>query len=269
MSDETNRKRAKRPRKRSTNGTKVPPVTVEDQEWIGRLRDGINHFILKRGTNAKAVSLKAGLGATFVSDFLADRSSAPGMVPMFRVATALGTTLANLHGGEDDLSPSALLNQIELVAIIETGAFRDMPKGNKFPRVHAAPIKSLPGAARFAGTVKDRAMDACTTSPMTPGMEVHWIDMASADLAVESGNIYVIRRTRDGKSWEWLIRRAKVFSDRVEYHAESTIGGVWTEPIVATGKPLIDVPISQKARPKGAPIVVGLVYHWGYTNPDL
>lgn len=224
------------------------------------LIERINKRIGVLHTNAKAVSLKAGLAATYVSDLLAKRSIAPGAFPLKAIATALDCSLAYLFGEEDDVAPPTvkLLELIPVVATVEAGAFRAMPKDGELPRIAAPKSRLHPTATHFAVRVLDAGMDACADGPLMPGMYAHCVDLDSANLRVESGRLYCIRRTQDnGKTWEWLIRRARVHGDgRVVFTAESHK----TYPVIEVrGTPTIDSAIGKRKARDGV-TVAGLVF---------
>lgn len=210
-------------------------------------------------TNAKAVSLKAGLAATYVSDLLAKRSIAPGAFPLKAIATALDCSLAYLFGEEDDAVPPTvkLLDLIPVVATIEAGAFRAMPKDGELTMIAAPKSRLHPTATHFAVRIFDTGMDACADGPLMPGMYAHCVDLSSANLTVETGRLYCLRRTQDnGKTWEWLIRRARVHGDRVVFVAESR--GAHPR-IEVRGTPTIDSAIGKRKARDGV-VVAGLVF---------
>jgi len=257
------RKRSAPSRPRAAEPKRTPGGWNE--KHTAQVIERIKYWIKLRSTNAKAVSLDAGLGNTFVSDFIAGRSAAPGYLPMCNIAKALGIKLAILSGEIDVDDPVTVgLQKIPLVATIESGTFRSMPKEHKYPGTYAPPNRAYPHIMPFAVKVNDRTMDACTDGPIVPGMEVCCLDMASAEMKVEDGKLYVLRSSRDGQLWEFLIRRAHVTDDRITYKAESTQK---IADIVTRGTPLIDSGIAPKRRNKKAPIIIGRVYFIGREVP--
>jgi len=106
----------------------------------------------------------------------------------------------------------------------------------------------------FALEIRDIAMDAATPIPLSHGSFALCIDMIRAKLVVESGKIYAIRRWReiDGQRHEEIqIRRAQVFSDRVELTAESRRPDLFG-PVVILG--------TLSSNPADATHAFGLVY---------
>lgn len=112
-----------------------------------------------------------------------------------------------------------------IIGISEAGAFRTMSEyaDNEvdLPQLAAAKSRDYPNAKHFALEVRGDSMNAAK-KPILEGMFVLCVDMIDAELEIESGKIYVVRRTLDGgQSYETTIKRAKVFRDRVELHPES------------------------------------------------
>jgi transcriptional regulator with XRE-family HTH domain len=63
------------------------------------LRWRLQDILMERGLTAKDVSIKAGLGATFVADLLAGRNASPGIVALWQIAAALDLPLTDLISG--------------------------------------------------------------------------------------------------------------------------------------------------------------------------
>src|SRR5215471_381239 len=241
-------------------GGKTPSI---DYYSTDLMRERIGMLMSKHGTNAKAVSSAAGLAATFVSDILAERSTSPGLFPVMKIAAALKTSLAFLIGESDDEHSNGqgqqLTQRVPMVATVETGAYRAIPADPQYPLVHAPGCVQHPDADGFAVLINDHAMNACPGGAMVPGMQALCVNMGAAGLLIESGRLYCLRRTEDGgRTWEWLIRRARVFSDRIVFEAESHRPGF--EPIVVRGPVTIDGGVKPSRRIRSGVVVVGLVY---------
>lgn len=114
----------------------------------------------------------------------------------------------------------------------------------------------FPDVRHFALEIRDESMDAVTPLPLTLGAHVLCIDLAEAKLIIESGNLYAIRRALDHDLVETIIRRARVFADRVELIAESSHrNGQQFEKITIEGHLTTD--------PKAQVYAFGLVYYVG------
>jgi SOS-response transcriptional repressor LexA len=209
-------------------------LAPETQAMIQR----VSQLIEERGTHPREVARKANLGVTFVYDFLRGRNNRPAMEAMKAIAEVLGTTVAHLSGEADGhvkTAPEVIgVSAIPIMGIVEVGAYR---KEKTQQGVTYGPSSSdHPTASHFALEVRDDCMNAAA---VPKGSMVLCVDMKDAGLAVETGNIYAIRRTDDdGKTWEMLLRRARVFSDRTELEAESTSSyGKINHPGVLTTDP--------------------------------
>lgn len=185
-----------------------------------------------------ALSKQAGLGETYISDLLMGKNSNPSIPALISIAKVLETTVASLLGetydakDEDDLR---VANLIPLVGIVESGTLRKVPEGD-FELVSRPKSEQYPTAKSFVLYVNDNSMAAARERPILPSMEVLCIDIEDADLDVESGKIYAIRRSRNGKEYETILRRAKVFRDHVELRAESGRPGDEEDKIIHKGR---------------------------------
>jgi hypothetical protein len=228
------------------------------------MRERLELLMAQRHINAKALSAAAGLAATFVSDILAERSTSPGLFPVMKIAAALKTHLAFLIGESHNEHSNGQGQQqitqcVPMVATIETGAYRALPTDPKYPLVAVPRCPQYPDANAFTVQINDLAMNACPVGAMVPGMQAVCVDMASAGLTIESGRLYCLRCTQDqGRTWEWLIRRARVFSDRTVFETESSLPGF--EPIVVRGAVTIDSGVAPSRRIRSGVVVIGLVY---------
>lgn len=191
----------------------------------------------EKGISRYTLSLKAGLGETYLSDLCEGKNKKPSIPAMSSIAKVLETTVAYLLGETYD--DHRLFNSIPLVGIVESGTLRKLPQG--VPTLVMRPkSKHYPLAKHFSLYVNDTSMAAAHEQPLLPGMEALCIDIEDAELEVESGKIYAIRRTRDGgENYETILRRARVFRDRVELLTESGKPGE-DETIIHKGRLLSD-----------------------------
>lgn len=197
----------------------------------------LTNLMAEQNMTRKALSLKAGLSETYMSDLLQGKNNSPSIPVLINIAKVLGTSVAYLLGEtyhEENNGTLRAANLMPLVGIVESGAFRKLPQGE--PELVSRPkSKHYPSARHFALYVNDSSMSAAPEQSIQPGMEVVCIDIDDANLEIESGRIYALRRTRDGETYETLLRRAMVYRDRVELTAESGKPAEY-EKIVHTGR---------------------------------
>jgi SOS-response transcriptional repressor LexA len=180
-------------------------------------------------TNAAAVSRKANLGTTAIHDILSGKNRKPSYDVLCAIANALDCDVGYLIGEQ---RPPRMPQRHERVApipvigIVEAGAFRPMhepPYGEEPKHLNAPTSISYPSAPHFALEVWGDSMNASKPVPLLEGMYVLCVDVAAAGLTVESGKIYVVRRTKDGgQTYELTVKRARVFRNRTELIPEST-----------------------------------------------
>jgi hypothetical protein len=106
----------------------------------------------------------------------------------------------------------------------ETGVLRATQDVSVQRAISGSTYRDFPAEHHFALEIRDRAMDAAAPIPLSLGTFALCLDLVRAKLVVESDKIYAVRRWRaiDGERLEEIIiRRAQVFSDRVELAAES------------------------------------------------
>jgi hypothetical protein len=182
----------------------------------------LSQLMEERGTNARDVARKANLGTTFVYDFIRGKNNRPAMEAVKAIAGVLGTTVADLIGEADGhfkTAPDVIgVSVMSIMGIVEVGAYRK--EKTQQGVTHGPTSSDHPAAIHFALDVRDDCMNAAA---VPKGSVVLCVDMVDAGLTVQTGNIYAIRRSDDdGKTWEILLRRARVFSDRAELEAVST-----------------------------------------------
>lgn len=182
-------------------------------------------------TTAKAVSLKAGLGATAVADILSGKTKKPSLDAIVAIADTLQCDLAYLVGIQENPRAEHIgkpVSPIPIIGVAEAGAFRqaiEFPVNgeHELSRLYAAKSELYPRSKHFALEVRGDSMNAAKPSPITEGMHVLCVDVIDAELTIESGKIYAVRRTQDGgQTYEWTVKRAHVFRDRIELRPEST-----------------------------------------------
>lgn len=219
------------------------------------LRERLRELIALRDTNAKEVSLASGNSESYVRDILAGRSNNPRMSALQAIADVLQADLQYLLGQSDTITAEERrrgIHPMPVLYIAETGAYRPMlatPKTSEARTIHADLNASYPHAKHFAADVRDDAMDR---AGITDGMFAVCVDFTTARLTVESGKMYLIRRSLDGgKTYETIIRKAMAYSDRTEYSADSSRSG-YDMLTVASGSAVDD----QDAQVEN----VGLVY---------
>jgi SOS-response transcriptional repressor LexA len=212
-----------------------------------------------KGISARSASLKANQGSGGIADILSGRNKSPSVPVLMAIAVALETDLAYLTGERDTVRAqveAVAISRLPLIGIAETGVFREMPRDNALlaeePTIDAVPNPRYPRARQFAVEIRGDSMNAARPVPLFEGMMALCVDFWDARLVVESGKIYLVRRTLDGgHTYEWTIKEAMVFRDRVELHPRSTN---------SVHKPII-VPAHFDADETSEVRIIGLV--WG------
>lgn len=206
---------------------RTTPETLDRQLLIRRVQERI----AARGTNAKAASKRARLGSTAVHDIISQKNKNPSVPVIRAIARALDTSVSYLTGETDNPDIAVReLAPVPVIGIAEAGAFRAMRDFNHddssdhvLPTISVPPSRRHPSARRFCLEVRGDSMNAAKPTPIVDGMFALCIDMIDAELSIESGRIYAIRRTLDGgQTYECTIKRAQIFRDRIELRPEST-----------------------------------------------
>jgi SOS-response transcriptional repressor LexA len=188
----------------------------------------LEHRMQELDTNAAAVSRQAGLGPTAVHDILSGKNRSPSIETVRALAAALDCDIAYLIGEQETPRPAKPAAAIPVIGIVEAGAFRPMPESNSDNEsdvlyLNAPRSDCYPRARHFALQVWGDSMNAAKPVPILQGMHVLCVDTIEAGLTIESGKIYVVRRTTDGgQTYEMTVKRARVFRDRIELVPEST-----------------------------------------------
>lgn len=85
------------------------------------------------------------------------------------------------------------------------------------------PCQDYPQDAVFAVEVRDNSMDADRPIQLNKGTYALCVDFIAAKLTLTTGLSYLIRRSMDdGNTFEYLIRRASVYTDRIDWAPMST-----------------------------------------------
>ena len=185
-----------------------------ESELTKRLRQAIE----TRGTNAREISKRAGCGPSAVSDILTGQNKKPSALVLQNIATALLCpvdffTKCGVGGEGPVVVPLLLEPNIEVVGVAETGAYREeKEQGAIIRKIAGPPHKRFPDAKCYAVEMRDKSMDRSHRFPIAPGVFACFIDINEAGRQIESGNIYVIRRTlagsQSGTMIETIVRRA-------------------------------------------------------------
>ena len=210
---------------------------------------------------AKPLSRRAGLGDTYVHNLLKGGNKKPSVPKLKAIAKALDCDLSYLIGEQAEPRQKIAVQgvtSIPVVGVAEAGAFRKMldfdQEVHTAPRVYAAKSKDYPEIKHFALTVRGDSMDNLEPNPIKDGMVLLCVDFVDAELEIESGKIYAVRRTiDDGQTYECTVKRAMVFKDRYELRPASHNPGhdvitIWRD------NQHIDTPGTEI-------VVIGLVYN--------
>lgn len=211
--------KAKRKRGKSTRVTAME-ANAQRSPLLSRLWAAMKHkHILPR-----QLSEKAGLSMSYVHDLFSGRTENPTVEKLEAIAHVLDINVAFLRYGDDHVPalPAAerAIGSMPILGVVETGAFRSIMQSELTVVRPLSPV--YPHASHFVEMVNDDAMSAAKDGPFLPAMELLCVDMASANIEVESGKLYVVRRTLDGgKTYETILRRAMHYRGQTELLAES------------------------------------------------
>lgn len=183
--------------------------------------------------SAQAVSLAARLGRNAVRQILTGDNRNPSIATLERLARVLHCDVAYLLGTQDnavlDGEIKSVGRTIPIVGNVEAGVFREMTgaepwlQQDQYEQIVDPGSSQHPRARHFAMRVAGDSMNAAKPRPILEGDIAIFVDMVDAELSVTDGEIYLVRRTRDsGQSYEWTLKRAKVFRDRIELTPESS-----------------------------------------------
>jgi SOS-response transcriptional repressor LexA len=224
---------ADNPRRMKTSTTKrrkaAPRADVETSAEhidLSRLIENLKSAMAANGLNPFSAAKKAGVGKTFITDIMRRTNRNPSLSKLRKVAKALNLSIVDLAGIADAMP---IPNQkIPISGIAEAGAFRPMPevrpeREDELPTIVAGRFAAFASARHFGFEVRGDSMNAATPAPIAAGSIALCVDMVDAELTIETGRIYLVRRTLDGgQTYEHTIKRAHVFRDRIELRPEST-----------------------------------------------
>jgi SOS-response transcriptional repressor LexA/DNA-binding XRE family transcriptional regulator len=190
-----------------------------------------------------------------IRDFLA--AKAPTLTSDFMAALtdAAGGDIARqvTEGNLADVAQPGGIASIPVIGVAEAGAFREMVEfgdEHELPHIAAPRSAQYPLARHLAFEVRGDSMNA-SKPPIAEGAYALCVDVIDAGLTLETGEVYVVRRALNGgHGYEWTVKRAKVFRDRIELHPESTN---------QSHKP-VTIPRKHDADTTGEVVAVGWVY---------
>lgn len=182
------------------------------------------------GTNAKQVSRLARLGNTAVYDIVNGKNLRPALPTIKAIAKSLDCDLAYLVGDQTeprrDITSLQGVEPIPVIGVAEAGAFRNMMDFDQdlrdVQKIQANRSIVYPKARHFALLVRGDSMNAAKPISIVEGVYLLCVDLIDAELEIESGKIYAVRRTTDGgQTYECTVKRAMVYRDRYELIPES------------------------------------------------
>ena len=198
------------------------PVLIE------RLRARIKEC----GFSARSTSKFARLGKNSVLDILSGKNRNPSISTLKSIASVLRCDVDYLIGKHNNpMVGGGIINvgrTIPIVGTVEAGVFREMTgpepwlQEDQYEQIADPGSSQHPRARHFAMRVAGDSMNAARPRPILEGDIAVFVDIVDAELSVNDGEIYLVRRTRDGgQSYEWTLKRARVFRDRIELTPES------------------------------------------------
>lgn len=226
------------------------------------LKDRVSSRLHSLGINPFEASRRGGLERNFVNDILNLRKKTVLGNNLKKLAKALECTESDLLSDRTFTPISAVrgARRIPIIGMAEAGAFREMSgfddvPDDDLPHISAPASRLYPDATHFAVEVRGDSMNAARPTPILDGMIALCVDVASADIPIESGKIYAVRQTRDGgQTYELTIKRAKVFRTRIELHPESS----------NPKHEKLTIPIASVDASTNEVKAIGLVYFAGY-----
>lgn len=187
--------------------------------------------------SAEEASKAARLGRTAISDIMRGKSGQPTTRVLVALSRVLKCDLAYLMGDQENPMVEQQVFEIggqpiPVVGIIEAGVFREMREAEpwntadsdaEYRTIIAPRSQTYPKASHFALQVRGDSMNAYKKRPIHEGDYALCVDVISAEHILQDGEIYAVRRTLDhGQSYEWTLKRARVFKDRTELTPDST-----------------------------------------------
>jgi hypothetical protein len=220
---------------RSSDHSSHPGDEVE-QRTLNTLRANIHERCKELGINYQTASERSGLNKSYVSQLLnasKNKNKNPSGASLEKLAKGLGTTVDALLRRRDDKdagiprrSPmrGATVKSMRVMGVVEGGVHRTMLAEPMRKTIEATPDRDYPDAECFAFEVRGDIADATEPTPLLHGTYALCVDMEAAGIEVADDNLYVVKRahpSNDG-SYEYNIRRAKIFKTHIEFIAEST-----------------------------------------------
>lgn len=226
------------------------------------------------GLTARKASEQAKLGKDFVREILNGSSQAPRKSNLEKLAQVLDCSVTFLTSGLENIPvnemPTAPVSRIPIVGTVSAGVFTEMSGPEpwlseyEFAYVDGPRNSDYPDARCFAFRVSGDSMNDARKR-VEDGDIVLCVDAIDAQLRVLDQKMYVVRRTRDaGQTYEWTVKRARVFPDRIELRPESTNPIHKPFIIPRMGRSPFDADVSDTGEEI---IVVGLVYSVISFNP--
>jgi SOS-response transcriptional repressor LexA len=208
--------------------------------------------ILKSAGQKLAAKLK---NNAHIRDFLTGKTPVLSSEFMAALTDAAGGDIAKqvTEGRLIDIAQPGGIASIPVIGVAEAGAFREMVEfgdEHELPHIAAPRSTQYPLARHLAFEVRGDSMNA-SKPPIVEGAFALCVDVIDAGLTIESGEIYVVRRAMSGgHGYEWTVKRAKLFRDRIELHPESTN---------QSHKPVM-IPRKQEHVMTGEVVAIGWVY---------
>lgn len=124
--------------------------------------------------------------------------------------------------------PLVVEQNIEVVGVAETGAYRNGEHAAIFRKIAGPQHRRFPDAVPRALEIRDKSMDRAAPMPLPFGAFACFIDIAEAG-NIEHDGIYVIARkfsgSQSGSMVETLIRRVVKKNGHTTLHADSSDAG--------------------------------------------
>jgi SOS-response transcriptional repressor LexA len=211
----------------------IRPCDVEG-DMIKVVQERIRLRVAELGTSLRQASLRAGLGKDVVRDIMVGRIKSPTAQTMAAIAEALECDVAFLMGTQEyprisDPTSRDLEAKIPIVGTVNAGVFTEMSgpepwlSEEDFETIRAPRNTAYPRARCFAFRVSGDSMNNAKPRPILEGDLALCVDVVDAEIGVVDNEIYVVRRTKDGgQSYEWTLKRARVYTNRTELVPEST-----------------------------------------------
>jgi transcriptional regulator with XRE-family HTH domain len=244
-----------------TPDDRIPAEDDVERSKLKRLQERMRARMADLRISNPQLSRAIGRHDGYVWELLKGRNLNPSAADIQSIAKVLRCPVEYLYGDVETAygvmaAPTTI--RIPLTGIAETSTFRQMTTEIRRTLDHA-PSRRYPNARHFALEVRGDGMNAChdgeRPTPIYEGMYALCVDIASANIPIESGRLYAVQRTLDGgATFETSVRRALVYRDRIELIPEST------NPIHQT--------LTISADNKNPSVtVIGLVYSWVYNFP--